>query len=242
MPNQIILSCPFCHHRGEYQDGPPGSTVRCHDCGSIFRVPTIGVRKPGTVVKGEQIRAGGGALKKLVVVLLILAILGGGGYFCWLKWGKPVEQADDDPFPNSKFKVGTPPGTLDRFLLSWKEEDLELLLTFCTLADQAKRDDKEFTNRLQSMFAGFRLVNYNIVDYKEVNAYVQLYRVYVDYKDARTGLERKGSMSPRVCLEELPEEPTEEGTEKQPGTTQQPPKKQWRWGVDALSAAVRPED
>ncbi len=37
------VHCPFCHHK-EMFDGPVGSTVRCRNCKSIFRLPAEGVK------------------------------------------------------------------------------------------------------------------------------------------------------------------------------------------------------
>ena len=214
MSGQIILSCPFCHHRAEYQDAPPGSTVRCHECSSIFRVPAISHRKPGTVVKGEQIRTGGKG--KLVAWI----VLGVGGWCGWQKWMKPEAPVTDrwahvkDIWPEE-----TAEGMLQRFLLSWKEEKLEWLMDYARPSDQPKPGDTEFAEWLQSMFGNITLASYEITGVKKVNAYLEIYRINLLGADL-TGVEQKGSMSPKVVLEK-----TAEGEAK--------------WGVDVRSAVPR---
>ena len=134
MAGQVMLSCPFCHHKAEYVDAPQGSTVRCHDCGSIFRVPAIRRGQAGTVVRGEQIRR---SRAKFVVVLIILLIAAGGGYCAWLKYGreKPVPE---DPFAGREDLAdpATSRGTLQRFLESWKLGDLELMVRYCRPSEE----------------------------------------------------------------------------------------------------------
>ena len=206
------MSCPFCHHKAEYVDAPQGSTVRCHDCGSIFRVPAIRRGQAGTVVRGEQIRR---SRAKFVVVLIILLIAAGGGYCAWLKYGreKPVPE---DPFAGREDLAdpATSRGTLQRFLESWKLGDLELMVRYCRPSEEP---DMEW---VESVFGNVDLTSYKEKPDKAIGVSRHVYRVDLEGEDARTKARKKGRMTPTVVLEGVP------GSET-------------KWGVDLASAAPR---
>jgi len=224
MREQIILSCPFCHAKSEYQDAPPGSTVRCEECECIFRVPALHRRAPGGVVKGEAIRS---SKKKLLVMLLVLVVLAAGGYFGWQKWMNRVVVDEDIIFAKLPYPLDTALGTLMRFLESWKKDDLPLMLRYCRTADQQVNPDREqakkFEEWLETTFGNVKLTSYRITLVKPLTESVNEYpNVELTGEDTRTKAPFKGSMSPRVYLEVSPDAKA-------------------RWGVDVRSATPIPE-
>lgn len=216
MADPMILNCPFCHHKEEYHDAPPGSTVRCHECECIFRVPTLRQRKAGKVVTGEAIRRGAGKWVVLLIVLALLAGTAGAGWYLWLK-PNPVAK---DPFEKIEdlWPVSSPHGVLQRFLESWKMGDLQLMLEFCLPSSLPGREDKEFEDWLQSMFGNVRLIDYTIEGVKELKLGVYEYRVILEGEDSRTKVKLKGRMCPRVSSERIDEDEV-------------------RWGVEIRTAA-----
>ena len=195
MSSQVILSCPFCHHKAEYRDAPPGSTVRCHDCDCIFRVPAVSRRKPGSVVKGEQIRE---SRKRMFVWILVLLLLAGvGGAYLLLSGPGKVEV---DPFKDMGLpEEGTPDGTFERFMIAWKMGDMELLLKQCATNDQAKLTEAK------DKFEKFELVKYEIRGYDPQEDYYEA-KVNLTVQDPRTKIKSRGEMKARLYVEKVPDE------------------------------------
>jgi len=193
MSSQVILSCPFCHHKAEYRDAPPGSTVRCQDCDCIFRVPAISRRKPGSVVKGEEIRVGKRKKLVLVVVLLVLAVA---AYGVWHVVSSG-ESEQRDPFKHLKLaEEGTHWGAVERFCEAWKMEDLELMLKQCRTIDQSKLDVVE------DKFGELKLVEYKVVGFITIRGGLES-KVNLTVEDPRTKIKSRGEMKPRLYPEKL---------------------------------------
>ena len=220
--DQVNIHCPFCHHKGAYPSDPPGSTIRCHECKAIFRMPAVKHRRKGQVLRGEHIKTG--SLKRLFLFVLVLAVVGGGVYFAYDYYKtrkKAVEEKKKGDFDNvaGLFPEDKPYGILQRFLESWKRGDLDLLLDYVRKEDRerAKTDDKE-RDRLKNRFVAKVLVKYTTTGYKAPRRNVMTYQLEVDVKDVQSGLIERGMMKPTVHLEQGDNNTT-------------------RWGVD-ISTAV----
>jgi hypothetical protein len=220
MREGITLSCPFCHAKSEYRDAPQGSTVRCVECESIFRVPAGHRHAPGSVVAGEAIR---GSKKKLVVILLVLLAVAAGGAFAWHTLANR-SAAFKDPYEwlGPRFPEDSPHGTLARFLQSWKDGNQTLMLYYCRAQDSVKSPDrdeaKKFDERLQVTFGNYKLISYDMSLVKQAGDSVFEYPSVELTGEDKTRATVKGTMSPKVYLEEVP------GAKP-------------RWGVDLWSAA-----
>lgn len=118
------VHCPFCHHK-EMFDGPVGSTVRCRNCKSIFRLPAEGV-KHGEKVKKYKVRRHSPVYYVVVVILIAGGVLG----YLWVK--QVIEQRQkrlaeiwtklDDPFIGKvPDKAESAEGVLERFMECWKQ-------------------------------------------------------------------------------------------------------------------------
>ncbi|HUV39255.1 MAG TPA: hypothetical protein VMY39_06555 [Planctomycetota bacterium] len=205
MSSQVILSCPFCHHRAEYHDAPPGSTVRCQDCDCIFRVPTVSRRRPGSVVRGEEIRAGR-MKKRLVLLVVVLAVLGVG----YGAWQVIAAQRAKTPDPYKGIvglePEGTPRGTVQRFLEAWKmsitspdADYLDLMLHQCLTIDHPKTDWAE------DKFKSFLLVEYEIFGFKPIHDGFEA-KVNITVEHPKTHVKSRGEMKPRLYIEKIPDE------------------------------------
>jgi len=222
MHEGFTLSCPFCHAKSEYQDAPPGSTVRCEECESIFRVPAIHKRNAGGVVAGEAIRK---SKKKLVLTLLVLLILAAGAGLVWRQVAKgPAEFKDPYSWLGPRFPEDSPHGTLARFLEAWKDGDQSIMLHYCRPADRLKSPTKDeatkFNDRFQATFLNSKLLSYKMANVRDLGDALEYPDVQLTAEDARTHAPLKGAMSPKVCIED---------------TKAAKPK----WQVDLWSAAPR---
>ena len=214
MSGPVILSCPFCHHKAEYRDAPPNSTVRCEECESVFRVPANALQKhrPGTVLQGEHKATAGGGKLKYVILLVILAAVAWGGWETW-KILRPPQEDGDVYAKVAKFGEDTPEGKLERFLLSWKDGKMDRMMKYTTIADQAQVADnapadarKVFEQRRKTTFENVKLKSFSpIIKVKPIGDDVREFPVDVEAEDARTktGVSMKGHMTPHVVQERV---------------------------------------
>ena len=208
MAPSVILSCPFCHQKGEYRDAPPNSTVRCQGCSSVFRVPANAYQKhrPGTVLKGEE-AAKRGMHRYLKIALLVLFIAGAGAYLWFRLTPGPV--VGGDPFATvAKAAEGTADGAIERFLLAWKAGDTELMLRYCRPGDREKLSDasdevqrESFHEWVKSSFETVRLKSYNIKKWRPDGERSREYFVDVEGEDARSQGALAGGLTKRGGLE-----------------------------------------
>ena len=219
MSGHLILSCPFCHHKAEYRDAPPNSTVRCHECSSVFRVPANALAKhrPGTVIQGEQKEVRRGSLRWLVI-LVLLGVIGGTGWYLYEKVLKPAPVVGDPYADIAQYKLDAPygVGALERFLLAWKDpkltvdQRLDRMLMFCCeknktrlSADAPEDKRKEFRDWMKSTFGDIQLKSFTILNqFKPIGQDEFECIVNLEAEDTRTsGSVLKGGMSPRVVKE-----------------------------------------
>ncbi len=230
MAINVILSCPFCHQKAEYRDAPPNSTVRCHECSSVFRVPANAYQKhrPGTVLKGEEAPTRGRG-KLLVIVLLLLVIAGAGFYLWWTVFRTTEVQAD--PFEKqAQYKLDTAEGVLDRFGLAWKSGDTDLMLRYCRPGDRAKvaatadpNQREKFQEWMKSVFGHVKVNTFMIRSYKLGADSSREYIVDVEGTDSRTNTPLKGTLMPILA----------------PDTVETENGKRTFWGVDMQTASPK---
>jgi hypothetical protein len=212
MSSNVILSCPFCHQKEEYRDAPPNSTVRCQECSSVFRVPANALAKhrPGTVLKGEHAGRRGGYVKPLVIVLLLAAIAAS-GYYLWAKVLRPPVVEGDIYRKEAKYGEETAPGVVERFMLAWKHEDTERMVTYCRLGDQDKMESESEREWVASVFETVELTSFEVKGYTPVEGALGEYLVNVDGIDKRTKGPLKGVVKALVMVED---EQTSDGNKR----------------------------
>lgn len=220
--SSVILSCPFCHQKGDYRDAPPNSTVRCHECDSMFRVPAnaFAKHKPGTVLTGEHETKRGPWLKVVLIVVLV-GVVGGGGWWVWKTlYSAPVTEVEDPYGPQVKYPVTDPAGVLERFLLCWKDVgdpkkhmDPDAVLRYCRSCDRAKLKEgtdiarKDFEAKLNSKIGKWIFIELPVIKGQETGGeqgVVTFQVIVASAQDRDSKTDYKGLMRVRVVQDDTP--------------------------------------
>jgi hypothetical protein len=156
-------------------------------------------RKPGEVLTGEQISRGTGKL--VAIIILALIIVGAGGYLTWwaLTQSRLASNVPDDPFTETANigPITEPYGILNRFMESWKVNNMDYMLLFVR-ADDRKQPDKAW---IQSVFLNYRIVGYKIEGYMDLGRGLREFKVSIEAKEARTDITKRGVIKPKLYLE-----------------------------------------
>lgn len=213
---QVNIHCPFCHHKGSYPNDPAGSTLRCHECKAVFRMPAVKHRRRGEAIRGERMRTGAG--RNVLLLVIILGLVGVGGYYAYsfiANRGGDDGKIEGDPFPDvlDLEPENTAKGVVQRFLLSWKRGDMKLILHYVRDQDrEAAENDSDQMDRLKDHYIENQLVDYELgewqwVDFKRKDAVEWV--VQVKSTNKRSTLTREGSMKIRIDLVSPPDSPDE---------------------------------